>query len=105
MTPTPTSDTAPILQNGRLMPGIYKIQNLHSKTFLDIHKHSKKLCCRPALDLEDGGLVRLPLPSTARTSDYYKWEIKSFGGGHTVQKASGAIRSIAVLDRMLRNVR
>jgi len=54
--------TMTILKNGKLKPGIYKIQNLHSETYLDIIRHSKELCCRPARDLEDGdGIVRLSL--------------------------------------------
>ena len=60
----------PIFNDGKLKPGIYKIQNLLSETYLDIHQHSKKICCRPAKDLEDGrGLVRLYLPSVVRPSD------------------------------------
>jgi len=51
-------------------PGIYKIQNLFSETYLDIHRHSKQVCCRPFRDLEDGrGLVRLYLLSVVRVCD------------------------------------
>ena len=67
--PTMTSSSS-IFENGRLKPGIYKIQNLSSETYLDIHRHSKELCCRPARDLEDGGgLVRLSLPLAICVSD------------------------------------
>jgi len=60
-----------IFENGRLKPGVYKIQNLFSDTYLDIHHRSMQLCCRPARDLEEGrGL----------------WEIKRLGAGYTVQK-------------------
>ena len=60
----PADDPAPIFQDGRLRPGVYKIQNLKSETYLDVIQHSKELCCRPARDLEDGkGLVRLSLTS------------------------------------------
>ena len=94
MTSTSTGNTTPILQNGRLRPGIYKIQNIHTETFLDIHQHSKEVCCRPARDLEDGGgLVRPSPPSTVRMPDYYKWEVNSLGAGHTVQKASSVMES------------
>jgi len=59
-----------MLENGRLKPGIYKIQNLDSDTYLDVHRHTKELCCRPARNIEDGeGLVRLPLPSAICVSD------------------------------------
>jgi len=70
MTLNSTNNSASIFENGMLKPGIYKIQNLHSETYLDIIRHTKELCCRPARDLEDGGgLVRLPLPSAICVSD------------------------------------
>ncbi|KAF9642075.1 hypothetical protein BDM02DRAFT_2708081 [Thelephora ganbajun] len=76
-----------IFKDGRLKPGIYKIQNLYAETYLDIHQHSKGVCCRPGRDLEDGrGLVRLCLPSAIRLSDAHKWEIKTFGVGYTVRR-------------------
>ena len=59
-----------IFKDGKLKPGIYKIQNLCSETYLDIHRHSREVCCRPARDLEDGrGLVSPHLPSVVRVSD------------------------------------
>ena len=55
----PADDPLSIFEDGRLRPGIYKIQNLYSQTFLDIHEHSRELCCRPATALADGrGHVR-----------------------------------------------
>ena len=48
-----------ILEDGPLKPGIYKIQNIHNETFLDIEIRSRDVCCRPATDLEEGrGIVR-----------------------------------------------
>ena len=59
MTPDSPNDSFSIFENGRLKPGIYKIQNLYTQTYLDIHEHSREMCCRPARDLEEGrGLVR-----------------------------------------------
>ena len=53
------SDSPSIFRDGKLKLGFYKIQNLYSQTYLDIHEHSKELCCRPAQNLEEGrGLVR-----------------------------------------------
>ena len=53
------SDSLSVFKDGKPKPGIYKIQNLYSQTYLDIHEHSKELCCRPAQNLEEGkGLVR-----------------------------------------------
>jgi len=50
-----------IFEDGKLKPGLYKIQNLVSKTYLDIHEHSMKVCCRPASTQEKGdGIVRTP---------------------------------------------
>jgi len=71
MTLTSTSDPSSIFNDGKLKPGIYKIQNLYFETYLDIHRHSKELCCRPVKDLEDGrGLVSLYLTSVLHASDY-----------------------------------
>lgn len=70
MTLKSTSDSPPIFKNGKLKPGIYEIQNLSSETYLDIHQHSREVCCRPAKDIEGGRrLVRLYLPSAARVSN------------------------------------
>ena len=42
-----------------LKPGIYKIQNLLGQTYMDIHEHTREVCCRPATALAEGkGLVR-----------------------------------------------
>ena len=51
--------TTTIFENGNLKPGIYKIQNIYTETFLDIEVHSREMCCRPKRDLGEGrGLVR-----------------------------------------------
>ena len=58
MTMNSTNDSSSIFKDGRLKPGIYKIQNIRSETYLDIEVHSREMCCRPAKDLgEEGGLV------------------------------------------------
>jgi len=58
-----------IFEGGILQPGVYKIQNIYTETYLDIHLHSMELCCRPANNLGAGrGL----------------WEIRRFGGGYAV---------------------
>lgn len=59
-----TGGSPSIFEDGKLKPGIYKIQNLFSETYLDIHQHSKQVCCRPAKDLQEGrGLVRIYPPT------------------------------------------
>ena len=37
-----------IFVNGRLKPGVYKVQNLASQTYIEILEPSRELCCRPA---------------------------------------------------------
>ena len=54
-----TSDSLSIFEDGKLKPGIYKIQNLYGQTYVDIHEHSREVCCRPATAFIEGrGLVR-----------------------------------------------
>jgi len=56
MAPNPTSDLPPIFEDGQLKPGVYKIQNIYSETFLDIDVLSREVCCRPPNDLgREGG--------------------------------------------------
>jgi len=48
-----------IFENGKLKAGTYKIQNLHTGGYVDIHEHSREMCCRPAQELQEGrGIVR-----------------------------------------------
>ncbi|KAF9649755.1 hypothetical protein BDM02DRAFT_1746311 [Thelephora ganbajun] len=71
MTQSPTNGSSSIFKDGKLKPGIYKIQNLHGQTYMDVHEHSRDVCCRPATALEEGrGL----------------WEIKPLGAGYFVQR-------------------
>ena len=61
---------APIFENGILKSGVYKIQNIYTETYLDIHLHSMEVCCRPANDLGVGrGLVRQSPLSVIRSSN------------------------------------
>ena len=78
-----------IFENGKLRPGIYKIQSICTDTYLDIEVHSRGVCCRPAKDLGEGrGLVRRYPSSVVHASDNSKWEIKQLGPGYTVQRVS-----------------
>jgi hypothetical protein len=87
-----TSSSSSILKDGELKPGIYKIQNIYTETFLDIHVHSREVCCRPVKDLGEGrGLVSRCLSSMLHVSDGEKWEIKRFGAGYTVQVVSAPV--------------
>ena len=65
-----TSDSSSIFEGGKLKPGIYKIKNIYTETFVDIEVHSREICCRPAKDLGEGrGLVRWHLPSVVHVSN------------------------------------
>ena len=56
--------------SSNLKPGVYRIQNLYSGTYLDIHEHSRELCCRPLRGIEPGkGLVSPIYHPTAIISD------------------------------------
>ena len=58
MTLRSTSDSSSIFENGKLKPGIYKIQNIQNRTYLDVEVHTREVCGRPTKDLEEGrGLV------------------------------------------------
>ena len=59
MTLNSIDESSSILQDGKLKPGIYKIWNVCTETYVDIETQSRNVCCRPARDLEEGnGLVR-----------------------------------------------
>jgi len=63
MTLHSTSDSSSILKDGKLKPGIYKIQNLQSETYLDIVAHTRDVCGRPAKDLAQGRGIVCRYPS------------------------------------------
>ena len=77
-----------IFENGKLKPGIYKIQNIKSEAYLDIEVATREVCCRPAQNLGEGrGFVCRHLLSSFVSNDQ-KWEIKNLGAGYTVQRVS-----------------
>ena len=58
MAPNPTGNSLSIFQDGKLKPGIYKIQNLSTQNFLDIKEDTRDVFCLPATLLGEGrGLV------------------------------------------------
>jgi len=84
-----TSGSLSIFKDGKLKPGIYKIQNLYAQTYMEIHEHSREACCRPVGALEEGeGLVRPFQWSMAHIADDQKWEIKPLGAGYSVRRVS-----------------
>ena len=61
---TQTDDSASIFKDGKLKPGIYKIQNIVGQTYVEMCEPARELCCRPAAVLEGKGLVGShPLPT------------------------------------------
>ena len=86
MTTSLPTDSISIFKDGKLKPGVYKIQNIYSETYLDIEVHSRGVRCRPANDLGEGrGFVSWYLAPVTRASNGWKWEIKNFGAGYTIQ--------------------
>jgi hypothetical protein len=51
------NESGSIFREGKLKPGVYKIQNVVGQTYVDVREHSKQLCGRPATLLEGKGLV------------------------------------------------
>ncbi|KAF9648158.1 hypothetical protein BDM02DRAFT_2342614 [Thelephora ganbajun] len=56
MTLTSADDSVSIFKDGKLKPGVYKIQNIVGQTYVDIREHTRELCGRPTTLLEGGGL-------------------------------------------------
>ena len=54
---TPTTDPTSIFVDGKLKTGAYKVQNLASKTYLEVLEHSDELCCRPGTVLTPNDAV------------------------------------------------
>ena len=53
------SDPLSIFKDGKLKPGVYKIQNIQGGTYLDVEVHTREVCCRSARALDEGkGFVR-----------------------------------------------
>ncbi|KAF9781766.1 hypothetical protein BJ322DRAFT_1111688 [Thelephora terrestris] len=71
MTLHSTGGSSSIFQDGRLKPGIYKVRNVYTQTFVDIEEHSRKICSRPLQNLEEGNGL---------------WEIKPLGAGYSVKR-------------------
>ena len=70
MTLNSTSDSPSIFKDGKLKPGIYKIQNINIEAYVDVEVHTREVCCRPANDLGEGrGLVSRYSSPVAHTSD------------------------------------
>ena len=51
------NDAASVFADGKVKPGIYRIQNIAGHTYLDIRDEKQELCCRPITVLEGKGLV------------------------------------------------
>ena len=77
-----------ILRDGKLKPGVYRIQNIVGQTYVDIQERTRELCCRSATALIGGkGLVGLCLHLTpVIIVKYLQWEILPSGRGYTIRR-------------------
>ena len=67
MTFTSTGDSSSIFKDGKLKPGIYRVQSLFNEAFIDVQEHSRELYCRSFQDLgEERGLVRRKISPVIR---------------------------------------
>ncbi|KAF9781767.1 hypothetical protein BJ322DRAFT_243236 [Thelephora terrestris] len=64
-------NTSSIFEDEKLKPGIYKIQNIFTETYVDIETHSRNVCSRPGQNLEEGNGL---------------WEIKPLGAGYSIRR-------------------
>ena len=81
-----SSPTATVLQDGKIKPGIYKIQNIVSKTYVDIKDDLRELCGRPSSALERSrGHVSLYIWAPGIPNNQ-QWEILPLGPGYTIRK-------------------
>jgi hypothetical protein len=92
MTFTSTNDSVSIFKDRKLWPGIYKIQNVRSQTFVDIREHTKTLCCRPATVLRGKGLVGTCLRSAPTVAvmmilsgKFSLWDLDIPSAGYSVE--------------------
>ena len=74
---TSTDDSVSIFKDGKLRPGVYKIQNIVGQTYVDIREHARELCCRPATVLEGKGLVGSGPPYNSHRRSYDHFSGKS----------------------------
>lgn len=89
MTLHSTKDSLSVFQDGKLKPGVYKIQNVVTQTFVGIEEHSRRMCSRPFQDLKEGNGLVSPLPwSLVPVSNDHKWEIGPLGDGCSVKRVS-----------------
>ena len=83
-----SNDSASIFADGKLKPGIYKIQNVKGHTCLDI-RETGELCCRPATVLGTKGLVRWFSPilrPDGLINGHFQWEISPLGPGYSIRR-------------------
>ena len=78
-----------IYQYGKIKPGVYKIKNVVSGTFVDIKDDARELCGRPSSSLEASrGQVSLHVRLGTDVPNRKKWEILPLGAGYTIRKVS-----------------
>jgi hypothetical protein len=105
MTLTSKNDTMSIFRDGKLKPGIYKIQNLVGQTYVDItHVDTRgqvgELCCRPATLLEGHGRVS-SLPHLTRNGNHSLSSVGNTPFGPRIYHTQGRVPdSISLLHEL-----
>ena len=80
-----SNDSASVFADGKLKPGIYKIQNVKGHTCLDI-RETGELCCRPATILGEKGLVGSRSLIARPDGKHPQWEILPLGPGYSIRR-------------------
>ena len=84
--PASTSDSASIFHDGKLKPGIYRIQNIVSQTYLDIRNDSKQLQALPGFAPAQSSLIGGPAhpasSESTRSAENNVAQLKSFRNGN-----------------------
>lgn len=84
-----------IFRDGKLKPGVYKIRNTASHTYVDIQDNQKDLCCRPLSVLGDKGQViwrptrPKPCRLTACSGKLSRWVQDTPYAGYGIQSLFG----------------
>ena len=60
------------LEDGKLQPRIYKVQNIRTETYVDIEIHLREVCCRPTETLREGRGLVSQYPSFWLAPDHFK---------------------------------
>jgi hypothetical protein len=89
-----TRSSPSIFENGKIRPGVYKIRNIVSRTFVDTKDHVRELCGRPPTALERGGAQVIP-QSTHHTDVTDDQPVGDSPAWQRVHNSEGAYHPVA----------